>query len=131
MLGKRLSDELVKLVYLKSEAGLSQREVAKELHISQKAVWGVLKRQIKGTTCQTEKKLGRPRITTARIDKTIATAVKRNRFSSYSALSHQFKVSRDTIRRRAHAFSLKSRIAHGNVLTAKQISSSPMVCSPP
>ena len=48
---KRLSDELVKLVYLKSEAGLSQRDVAKELHISQKAVWGVLKRQIKGTTC--------------------------------------------------------------------------------
>ena len=60
MRGKRLSDELVLLIYIKSKMGFSQRAVAKDLNISQKAVWGALKRQVKGSLPQAKNKLGRP-----------------------------------------------------------------------
>jgi DNA-binding GntR family transcriptional regulator len=98
MRGKRLSSEIVKLIYSRRDQGMSERNIAEDLSISKKAVHLALHRRAGGYQQQLPK-LGRPKVTTPSTDRAIAVAIKRRRFSSYRELGHLFNVSKDTIRR--------------------------------
>lgn len=112
----RLPSELARLIYKKHDEGKSQRCIAAELLISKKAVHGVLNRRDGATLRQVEVPLGRRRCTSTRTDRAILLAVKRDRFSTNAAIASNFNVSRDTIRRRALQFKLRSRVAHRDYL---------------
>jgi len=117
--GKRLSSELVKIIYNRVDEGWSQRAVAKSLLISQKAVHNAICRRNTITGTEIRKKLGRYRKTSFKTDRTIKIAIKRNRFQSFKSIGRQYSLSKDTIRRRARESGIKARLAYCNVLTRR------------
>ena len=89
MRGKRLSDELVKEIYLKCDEGWTKAQIAKYLYVSRKAVQGAIQRGKEGLFIQGKKSLGRRKITTKATDRAIINAVKRNRFACFKEFGKQ------------------------------------------
>ena len=97
MRGKRLSDELVKVIYLKCDEGWTQAQIAKHLSVSRIAVQGAVQRRKEGWFIQGKKSLGRRKITKKATNRAIINAVKINRFACFKEFGKQFNVSTDTI----------------------------------
>jgi predicted DNA-binding protein YlxM (UPF0122 family) len=58
MRGKRLSDDLVGVIYSKHDEGLSNREIATLIHVSEHAIRNAIKRRVPNSLVQMERKLG-------------------------------------------------------------------------
>jgi transposase len=116
MRGKSLSADLVKVIFIKHDNGLSQRAIAKDLDISRKAVQGALRRRVPNSLQQRLSKRGPQRCTSTATDTAIIVSLKRNRFDSYASIASSFRVSRDTIRRRSQDHHIRSRLAVRDLL---------------
>jgi transposase len=119
MRGKRLSDDLVRVIYRKHDDGLSLRKIAEDLSISVHAAHSALHRRVPHSMQQQKKELGRPRVTTSETDRHIRLSMKRERFRSTTSLAREFGVSRWTINRRGKETGISSRLAVRDYLTQR------------
>ena len=113
MRGKKLSQDLVEIIFKKRRAGSTIKAISKDLNRSYSTIRSILNRADK------QKTLGRPKKTTSSVDRRIILAMKRHRFSSNQSIADSFNVSRDTIRRRGIDAKIKSRIAVIDRLTTE------------
>lgn len=111
MRGKRLSDDIVTAIYKKRDDGMTLRAIAADLRLSLKAVHNALHRRVEDSIHQRKVPLGRPRITTPKMDARITITMKRNRFASCRTLAAEFGISKSTICRRGKESGLHSRVA--------------------
>lgn len=120
MRGKRVSDEFVKAIYRRRDAGIPIRQIASETGSNESTIRGILKRRLANTKFQRKSRLGRPRTTSTRTDQRISMAMKRDRFQTYRAIAKDFQISEQTVRRRSLEKYMKKRVALVNVLNRAQ-----------
>jgi AraC-like DNA-binding protein len=111
MRGKRLSDDIVRVIYKMRDDGMPLRQIATDVGLSLKAVHNALQRRVGDSNYQQKVSLGRPRITTHKTDLHIRVTIKRNRFKSCRTLASQMGLSKNTVCRRARESGLHSRVA--------------------
>lgn len=117
MRGKRVSDDLVRVIYDMKDKGTSDCAIARALLISRFAVQAALRRRVGASDQQRHVPLGRPRCTTQADDRAIVLGLKRNRFATQSSIAAIYQVSRQTVRRRGREKKMYSRLAVRDVLT--------------
>ncbi len=97
MRGKRVSDDLFRVICITFDETKNLRATARALHMPTTSVWNALKRRVGTTYLQRNARLGRPRLF---IPRSFLQYVKRHGFNTWTQFSyHHFLISRWSVKR--------------------------------
>ena len=123
MRGRRLSDDFVSLVYRIYDLfypDITLEILANKVLSNKGTVLRVLSRRISGTLSQRKRDLGRPRVTTLAIDRSILNDTENSRCTTIRARSNQYGISKNTVQRRIRGAGFHYRKRSQNFLTSAQ-----------
>ena len=82
--GKKLSQDLVKVIFKKRSGGSTIKAISKDLDWSYSTIRSILNRRDK------QKTLGRPKKTTSSVDRSLILTWKSHRLASYQSIADSF-----------------------------------------
>lgn len=117
MRGKRVSDDLFRIICITYDKTGSKKATARTLHLRRSSIQSALARRVGTTYVQRKVHLGRKRLPLSR---SFLQHIKRHRFSTWRQHAHHFRMSRWSVQRACARLGYRSHPAVIDKLTTEQ-----------